>query len=121
MSGPEPVPRAEWSPLPVEGATDVDFKVLLPPPPPLIAMLHFARGGGFPAHSAPFDVDVVCLEGAGFVLVGDDSYPFRAGEWVRWPANTMHRLWTDSEEMTTLMVELGSWEAPSRDLPSTDG
>jgi quercetin dioxygenase-like cupin family protein len=99
--------------LPIEGAEGVDLKVLLPPPPPLIAMLRFTTGGGFPAHSAPFDVEVICLEGAGFVLVGDDVYPFRAGERIRWPAGAMHRLWTDNEEMTTLMVELGSWDAPA--------
>ena len=87
---------------------------MLPPPPPLVAMLRFSRGGGFPAHSAPFDIDVVCLDGEGYVLVGDDSYPFRAGERVRWPADAIHRLWTESEEMTTLMVELGSWDAPVR-------
>jgi quercetin dioxygenase-like cupin family protein len=110
MSGPQPVPRPEWSTLPVEGAVGIEFKVLLPLPPPLIAMLRFSPDAGFPAHTAPFDVDVVCLDGAGFVLVGEASHPFRAGEYVRWPANAMHRLWTESEGMTTLMVELGSWE-----------
>jgi hypothetical protein len=55
---------------------------------------------------------VVCLEGAGFVLVGEDSYPFDAGERVRWPANVMHWLWTESDEMTTLMIEYGSWQTP---------
>ena len=76
-------------------------------------MLRFARGGGFPAHAAPFDVDVVCLDGAGFVLVDRTSYPLHAGERIRWPADALHRLWTESEEMTTLMVELGTW--PSLD------
>ena len=73
-------------------------------------MLRFSENAGFPTHAAPFDIDVVCLEGAGFVLVGEDSYLFRAGEQIRWPANVMHRLWTESEPMTTLMVELGSWD-----------
>jgi quercetin dioxygenase-like cupin family protein len=112
MSGPEQVPHPHWSPLPVDGAVGVEVKVLLPPPPPVIAMLHFSLGGGFPAHSAPFDIDVVCLDGAGFVLVGDDSCTFRADERIHWPAHAMHRLWTESEEMTTLMVELGSWDEP---------
>jgi quercetin dioxygenase-like cupin family protein len=83
---------------------------LLPPPPPSIAMLKFARDAGFPAHAAPFEVDVICLDGAGFVLVGEDSYPFREGERIRWPANLLHRLWTESDEMTTLMIEHGSWQ-----------
>lgn len=110
MSGPQPVPRPEWARLPVEGAVGIQFKVLLPAPPPLIAMLRFSPHAGFPAHTAPFDIDVVCLDGAGLVLVGEESYPFRAGESIRWPANVMHQLWTEPEEMTTLMVELGSWE-----------
>src|SRR3954453_21082041 len=110
MGGPQPVPRPDWSPLPIEGAVGIVGKVLLPSPPPHIAMLRFSRNAGFPAHSAPFDVDVVCLDGAGFVLVGENSYPFHAGEQIRWPANVMHRLWTESDEMTTLMVELGSWD-----------
>lgn len=109
MNGPKPVRRPNWSPLPVDGAVRVEAKVLLPPPPPAIAMLHFERDGSFPAHDAPFDVDVVCLDGAGFVLLGENSYPFHAGEQIRWPAHAMHRLWTESTEMTTLMVELGSW------------
>jgi quercetin dioxygenase-like cupin family protein len=99
--------------LPIEGAVGIEVKVLLPPPPPSIAMLRFAPGAGFPGHAAPFDVDVVCLDGAGFVLVGDDTYPFSAGQRIRWPADAMHRLWTESEGMTTLMVELGSWDAPA--------
>jgi len=114
MRGPQPVPRPDWSPLPIEGAVGIVGKVLLPSPPPHIAMLKFSRNAGFPAHSAPFDVDVVCLDGAGFVLVGEDEHPFHAGELIRWPANVMHRLWTETDEMTTLMVELGSWDDPAR-------
>ena len=108
--GPEPVPRPDWSPLPLEGAVGIEGRVLLPPPPPTIAMLRFRPNSGFPAHSAPFAVDVVCLEGSGFVLVGDESYPLRGGERVHWPPDIPHRLWTESSAMTTLMVELGTWD-----------
>ena len=112
MTGPQPVPRPDWSPLPIGGAVGIEVKVLLPPPPPSIALLRFTRDAGFPEHAAPFDVDVICLDGAGFVLVGEDEYPFHAGERVQWPANAMHRLWTGSDEMTTLMIEHGSWQTP---------
>ena len=112
MTGPQPVPRPNWSPLPVEGAVGIEFKVLRPPPPPLIAMLRFDSRRGIPRHAAPFDVDVVCLDGRGFVLIGEDEYPFHAGEKVQWPAHALHRLWTGSDEMTTLMIEHGSWESP---------
>jgi quercetin dioxygenase-like cupin family protein len=109
MSGPQSVPRPEWSRLPLDGAVGIEVKVLLPPPSQ-IAMLRFSANAGFPAHAAPFDVDVVCLEGDGFVQVGERVYPFQAGEQIRWPANLLHRLWTASEPMTTLMVERGTWD-----------
>jgi hypothetical protein len=48
----------------------------------------------------------------GFVLVGQDSYPLSEGERIRWPAHVTHRLWTESDEMTTLMIEHGSWQTP---------
>jgi len=109
MVGPQPVPRPDWSPLPLDGAVGVDGKVLLPGLPAL-AILRFARNAGFPAHAAPFEVDIVCLDRAGFVLVGETTYPFHAGQRIRWPAHGLHRLWTESTEMTTLMIERGSWE-----------
>jgi quercetin dioxygenase-like cupin family protein len=83
----------------------VEGKVLLRPPPLVIAMLRFAPGSSISEHQASMDVDVVCLDGAGFVSVGGEGFPFRAGEAIRWPAETMHRLWTETSEMTTLMVE----------------
>ncbi len=51
------------------------------------------------------EVDVVCLDGGGSVSVGDETFVFRAGDTIRWPAYTMHRLWTEASEMTTLMIE----------------
>jgi quercetin dioxygenase-like cupin family protein len=71
----------------------------------MIAILRFSTGATIAEHDAPMDADVVCLDGEGFVSVGDESFPFRADQSVRWPARTMHRLWTEATEMTTLMIE----------------
>jgi quercetin dioxygenase-like cupin family protein len=111
VAAPQSVPRPDWSRLPIEGAVGIEGKVLLRGSTVSIAMLRFVENAGFPGHSAPFDVDVVCLEGAGFVLVGEETFPLSAGQSVRWPADAMHRLWTESTGMTTLMVEHGSWDA----------
>ena len=105
MSGPAPVPRPDWSQLPHEGCVGVDGKVLLRSATLILALLRFAPGGSIPEHEAPMDVDVVCLEGEGFVGVGEERFPFRAGESIRWPAGALHRLWTEGSEMKTLMVE----------------
>lgn len=79
--------------------------MLLRSPTLVLAVLRFAPGGTIHEHDAPIDIDVVCLEGDGFVSVGAERFPFRTGESVRWPAGALHRLWTEATEMTTLMVE----------------
>ncbi len=79
--------------------------MLLRSPTLILALLRFAPDGTIHEHAAPMDIDVVCLEGQGFVSVGDERFPFSAGESVRWPTGAMHRLWTEATEMTTLMVE----------------
>ena len=47
----------------------------------------------------------MCLAGSGFVLVGDVTHAFAAGQAVTWPAGVMHQLWTEDTTMTTLMLE----------------
>jgi quercetin dioxygenase-like cupin family protein len=105
VSGPVPVPRPDWSPLPYEGCVGVEGKVLFRSAALVLALLRFAPGGSIHEHDAPMDIDVVCIEGDGLVSVGEDRFPLRAGESVRWPAGALHRLWTEGTEMTTLMVE----------------
>ncbi len=48
---------------------------------------------------------MLCLEGSGYVLVGEDTSPLNAGESVLWPKGELHQLWTDGEPMVTLMIE----------------
>ncbi len=68
-------------------------------------MLRFRRHGTIHEHPAEHDVDVICLEGQGMTSVGSERAAIRAGERVRWPANVSHRLWTEGDEMVTLMIE----------------
>src|SRR5262249_40214314 len=102
---PAPVPRPQWSPLPHEGCTGVVGKVLLRAEEVFIAMLRFGPHGTIHEHAAGWEIDVICLEGSGFVSVDGEAAPLHAGEQIRWPAGAQHRLWTDGEGMTTLMVE----------------
>lgn len=99
------VPRADWSPAPHEGCHNVEGKALLRHPQVAIAMLRFGKNGTIHEHPAPFDIDVVCLEGRGKTSLDGDEAAISEGQWVRWPANMSHRLWTEDGEMVTLMVE----------------
>ena len=101
----EHVPRFHWTPLPREGTAGVVARVMLNRAGIAIANLRFAANATIDEHSAPFEVDVICIAGEGFVSVGNDSSAFRAGDRVVWPAGVNHRLWTESSEMETLMVE----------------
>jgi quercetin dioxygenase-like cupin family protein len=101
----EQMPRPNWQPLLRNGTVGVTGRVLLNRAAIVIANLKFAVNATIDEHSAPFEVDVICLDGRGFVSVGDKSSPFQAGERVVWPAGVNHRLWTQDVAMETLMVE----------------
>jgi len=108
MSAPaivRPVPRAEWAPVPREGCVGVSVRVLLNHLGVVVANLRFAAHASIDEHAAPFEIDVVCVGGEGFVSVGDAISPLRAGECVTWPSGIAHRLWTEGGVMETLMVE----------------
>jgi quercetin dioxygenase-like cupin family protein len=70
-----------------------------------VANLKFARNATIDEHSAPFEIDVICIDGEGFVSVGDDLSSFRAGDRVVLPCRISHRLWTEDAAMETLMLE----------------
>lgn len=99
------VKRPSWSPLPYDGCVNVYAKSLLSLDHLGIAMLRFEPQGTIHEHPASFDVDVICLEGAGFTSVSGEQAAIQAGERVRWPAGEPHRLWTTDSKMITLMVE----------------
>ena len=102
-----PIKRPTWTPLPYEGCVGVYVKSLLTLDQLGIAMLKFEPNATIHEHDAPFDIDVICLEGSGFTSVDGEQALIKAGERVRWPAGKMHRLWTEAGELVTLMVEHG--------------
>lgn len=101
----EQMPRPNWEPLPRESGLGVFCRVLLNRSGIAIANLRFSPHSTIEEHSANFEIDVLCLKGEGFISVGKDVLPFRAGERVVWPAGIKHRLWTETDAMETLMVE----------------
>jgi len=113
MAGtPERWPRAEWSAVERPGTRGVDGRVLLHLEGRLlIAQLRFAPRSTIDEHDAPHEIDVLCLEGSGFASVDGERHRIAAGEQVRWPGGSMHRLWTEEGEMVALMVEHLGWAA----------
>lgn len=101
----QPMPRAEWTPLPYAGCRGVEGKFLLRNAQLSLALLRFQPDGVIHEHSAGIEIDVICLEGQGKTSVADEIADLRAGEQVRWRAGIPHRLWTESDTMLTLMVE----------------
>ena len=92
-----PVPRPDWTPLARNNCRNVEARVLLKLPTLLVVQLRFAPNGTIDEHAAPWEIDVICLEGNGTTTVD--------GESIRWPAAKLHRLFTDDSPMVTLMVE----------------
>jgi quercetin dioxygenase-like cupin family protein len=101
----EQMPRPEWEPLPRHGSVGVKGRVMLNRAGIAIANLKFSPNAAIDEHSAPIEIDVICIAGEGFVSVAGQSSAFRAGERVVWPAGVIHRLWTEREGMETLMIE----------------
>jgi quercetin dioxygenase-like cupin family protein len=101
----EDQPRPVWSLLPRRGSRDVEFRMLLGREGIFLANLRFSSDATIDRHSAPYDIDVICLNGAGFTSVGEEVFAIHAGQTVRWPRDIDHCLWTDGTEMETLMVE----------------
>ena len=99
-------PHTEWVPLPRKGCVRVEYKPLLKLEHLALVQLRFGKEAHIDEHVAQYEIDVICLEGGGYVSVGDENARFRAGDRVRWPAGELHQLWTmDEDEMVTLMVE----------------
>jgi quercetin dioxygenase-like cupin family protein len=101
----EQMPRPDWQPILRAGTVGVTGRVALNRAGIVIANLKFAANATIDEHSAPHEVDVICLDGEGFVSVGGESFSIRAGERVVWPAGVNHCLWTQGVPMETLMVE----------------
>lgn len=109
------VARTSWRPLPRPDCTGVEVTGVAGHAGLAVAMLRFAPQATIDEHAAPYDIDVRCISGRGWVSVGDRTVPLGADDEVRWPAGIQHRLWTDSDPMVTLMIE----HRPTNPPPAT--
>jgi len=100
-----PIPRQGWDPLPYEGCVGVVGRVLVREEDFFVAELRFPEHATVHEHPGENDAIVVCLAGAGFTSVADETASLSEGQQVRWPKGVRHRLWTEDSTMTTLMVE----------------
>lgn len=91
--------------MPRPGCVNVEGRVLLAREGLAVAMLKFDAAATIDEHAAPYEIDVVCLEGEGFISVEDRVWAFARGLTLTWPAGRVHRLWTAESSMLTLMVE----------------
>ena len=98
-------PRPDWSPLPRPDTQGVEVRLHLVTKDTAIAELRFAPNATIDEHPGERAAHVVCLSGEGFVSLGSEVAPFKAGDRILWPAGVPHRLWTEGSPMGTLMVE----------------
>lgn len=91
--------------MPRLGCVNVQGRLLLAEDGLALALLRFDPEGTIDEHAAGHDIDVVCLEGEGFISIEHRVYSFGSGETLRWPAGLVHRLWTGDSSMLALMVE----------------
>lgn len=71
----------------------------------LVSELAFGRKGRIHPHSNPNTTWFICIEGGGWVSVGEETARVYAGEAVLWPPGVLHAAWTDVTEMRVMMVE----------------
>lgn len=75
--------------------------------PNSVVALYFERDGEMDEHDAPEPILFVVTGGRGFVRVGGaegETVEVAAGDAILWPARTLHRAWTDGEEMRAIAV-----------------
>jgi len=104
------VPQWEWEPLATRGSHGVTAKVLLATKELVTVLARFDRRASMNEHASAHPIDVICLEGAGltslrFDAAGPEADRLFEGKALRWPADVLHRLWTEDGEMTVLMLE----------------
>src|SRR3954453_10129742 len=71
-----------------------------------VSELAFARNARTEAHANPNTSLFICVEGGGWVGVGEERTRIAAGEAAVWPADIPHAAWTEHSEMRAFVVEL---------------
>ncbi len=67
-------------------------------------VLYFAPGASSDDHAVPYDHWLAVTRGSGWVSIGDESQPTRAGDAFLLPAGMFHRIWTEQEELEALAL-----------------
>jgi quercetin dioxygenase-like cupin family protein len=79
--------------------------LLLRNPTLMVVQLQFDEHATIDEHAVAWEIDVLCLEGEGFISLDGHDEPIQANQRASWPANSPHRLFTMKSTMTTLMLE----------------
>jgi quercetin dioxygenase-like cupin family protein len=77
--------------------------------PTTVLMMYFDENGEIHEHSAPDPILFLVIDGTGFVRIGGETgetVQVGSGEAVLWPANELHRVWTEGEKMQALVIHL---------------
>ncbi len=98
-------PKPDWHLLEKDGCTGVEAKVCLVDKRSVVAMLRLNQHANTDVHPAPYDIHVLCIEGAGYAMCDGEVTEICAGESVLWPKGKEHNIYTEGSVMTTVMLE----------------
>jgi quercetin dioxygenase-like cupin family protein len=87
------------------GTTGVEGQVIHSDARGVVAELAFAPKGTIVPHENPNTTWFCVIEGAGYVIVGDERRAVVAGEAVLWPAGVTHGAFTTRSHMRAIVVE----------------
>ena len=71
----------------------------------VVANLRFGEYAEIDEHDALMDINVIVTSGDGFVSIDGNQSQIAAGQSVSWPKSKLHKLWTTSSTMETIMIE----------------
>lgn len=71
-------------------ADSVVSKTLVNKPTGTVTLFAFGKGQGLSEHTAPFDAQVLVLDGKAEVSISGDWYPVETGETILLPAGLPH-------------------------------
>ncbi len=98
-------PKAYWHRLARDGCVGIEARVCLIDRRSVTAMLRLGKNSRTDIHPAPYDIHVLCIDGSGFATSAGEVVEQHSGESVLWPKNEDHNIYTESSEMTAIMLE----------------
>jgi quercetin dioxygenase-like cupin family protein len=98
-----PFGESAWAPAPERwGCTNLDAAQVLSDPS--VVVHHYRPGGEMREHTGHDAALCVCVDGSGFVKVGNDEAELSAHQAVVWPKGQTHKVWTTHSSMTVLLI-----------------